>query len=127
MRPLPRFPSKQAVLLVHRQQIERFGGASGLRDEALLESALGAAEHCWHYGGDLHQTAAQYGYSLANNHPFIDGNKRVAAAVMLIFLVLNQMRPRLTAEQLYEWTMAIATGQLSRDELAERLRGCARA
>lgn len=127
MTRLPRFPSKPAVVLVHRQQIERFGGASGLRDEALLESALGAAEHCWHYGGDLYQTAAQYCYSLAHNHPFLDGNKRVAAAVMLIFLALNQIRPRLTAEQLYEWTMAITTGQLSRDALAERLRGCAEA
>jgi len=123
---MPRFPSKQAVLLVHREQIERFGGASGLRDEGLLESALGAAEHCWHYGGDLHQTAAQYCYSLSHNHPFIDGNKRVAAAVMLIFLALNQVYLRLTSAQLYQWTMAIATSQLSRDDLAERLRDCER-
>ena len=55
MRMAPRFLSKQAVIMVHQQQIERFGGASGIRDERLLESALGAAEHCWHYSGDPHR------------------------------------------------------------------------
>ncbi|MCF7979633.1 MAG: type II toxin-antitoxin system death-on-curing family toxin [Chromatiaceae bacterium] len=113
----------EAILLVHRQQIERFGGASGIRDKALLMSALGATEHTWHYGGDLYQTAANYCYSLASNHPFIDGNKRVAAASMLIFLAMNGVRPPLTSEQLYQWTMSIVTGGLSRDDLASLLRG----
>jgi death-on-curing protein len=119
----PRFLSKEAVLMVHRQQIERFGGAAGIRDAALLESALGATEHVWHYGGDLYQAAANYCCALVRNHPFIDGNKRVAAASMLIFLVLNGVWPRLTSEQLYQWTIAIVTGELGRDDLAEKLRG----
>lgn len=122
MTTLPRFLSKQAVLLIHRQQIERFGGSFGIRDESLLDSALGAAEQGWHYSGDLYRTAAQYCYSLARNHPFIDGNKRVATAAMLIFLALNQVRPRLTSEEIYQWLIAIVTGQWSRDDLAERLR-----
>ncbi|EIC21421.1 hypothetical protein [Thiorhodovibrio frisius] len=54
----PRFLSKQAIFMVHQQQIERFGGSPGLRDESLLESALGAAEHGWYYTGDIYQTAA---------------------------------------------------------------------
>ena len=122
MRQLPRLLSKQAVIMVHQQQIERFGGASGIRDERLLESALGAAEHCWHYRGDLYQTAAQYCFSLARNHPFVDGNKRVAAAAMLIFLALNKVRPKLTSELLYQWIIAIVTHQWGRDELAQQLR-----
>lgn len=83
------FISKSLALIMHSQQIDRFGGDSGLRDAALLESALGAARQTWHYTGDLFQTAAQYCYSIANNHPFVDGNKRTAAACMLVFLVAN--------------------------------------
>ncbi|MCQ8103659.1 hypothetical protein NP590_06050 [Methylomonas sp. SURF-2] len=64
------FISKILALTIHRQQIERFGGTQGIRDEALLESELGAAQQIWHYSGDIFQTAAQYCHSLANNHPF---------------------------------------------------------
>ena len=87
------FITKSLALQIHQQQIDRFGGASGLRDEAMLESALGAALQSWHYTADIFHTAAQYCYSLANNHPFIDGNKRTAAACMLVFwlqITLNQ-------------------------------------
>ena len=83
------FISKTLALAIHRQQIERFGGTQGIRDEALLESALGAARQTWHYSRDIFQTAAQYCYSIANNHPFLDGNKRVAAACMLVFWRLS--------------------------------------
>lgn len=119
---LPRFLSKATIMLIHQQQIARFGGAQGIRDEGLLDSALGSAQHCWHYTGDMHQTAAQYCVSLSRNHPFIDGNKRVAAAAMLIFLALNHITINITSEQLYDWTIATATGELARDDLAEYLR-----
>ncbi|OAI12020.1 hypothetical protein A1507_19440 [Methylomonas koyamae] len=116
------FISKSLALQIHSQQIARFGGALGIRDEALLESALGAAQQTWHYSGDIFQTASQYCYSLANNHPFLDGNKRVAAACMLVFLVANQKQPNLDSDQLYEWVINMATRQVNREDLADFLK-----
>jgi death-on-curing protein len=116
------FISKTLAINIHRQQIECFGGTQGIRDETLLESALGAAQQTWHYSGDIFHTAAQYCYSLANNHPFLDGNKRVAAACMLVFLAANHKRPAIDNTQLYDWVINVATRQLSRDELADLLR-----
>lgn len=116
------FISKTLALQIHSQQIERFGGTQGIRDDALLESALGAAQQPWHYSGDIFQTAAQYCYSLANNHPFLDGNKRAAAASMLVFLAANHKQPAMDNTQLYVWVIDVATRQLSRDELADLLK-----
>jgi len=91
--------SKSLALQIRSQQIEHFGGTLGIRDEALLESALSAARQTGHYSDDISQTAAQYSYSLANNRPFLDGNKRVAAACMLVFLVANKKRPAMDNAQ----------------------------
>ena len=90
--PTPNFVSKTMVLSIHARQIERFGGTPGVRDEGLLESALAQPQAT--FGGDfLHPTiseqAAAYLYHIAMNHPFIDGNKRTAFAVMDTFLRLN--------------------------------------
>ena len=79
---MPRFLSLEAALFIHREQIEAHGGAHGLRDQNGLESALGAAEQTFAYTGSLHEAAAQYLVSLSRNHPFLDGNKRIAAACM---------------------------------------------
>ena len=111
------FIGKSLALKIHQQQVESFGGLSALRDEILLESALGAAQQTWHYTKDIYQTAAQYCYSLAKNHPFVDGNKRVAAACMLVFLVSNHRQPAMTNAELYEWVINIVTEQLSREQL----------
>jgi death-on-curing protein len=113
---------KSLALKIHQQQIERFGGLSSLRDDALLESALGAAQQTWHYTHDIYQTAAQYCYSIARNHPFADGNKRTAAACMLVFLVSNKQQPLMTNAELYDWVIKVATNQLSREQLAELLK-----
>ncbi len=93
MNPTPFFIDKPTTLLIQQSQINQFGGSSGLRDDALSESALGAAEQCWSYTEDIYQSAAQYGLSLAKNHPYVDGNKRIAAAIMLTFLGLNNISP----------------------------------
>ncbi len=116
------FISKSLALKIHQQQIERFGGLLALRDEGLLESGLGAAQQTWHYTQDIFQTAAQYCYSLVHNHPFIDGNKRVAAACMLVFLVGNGYKPIMSNAELYDWVIQVVTNQLSREQLAELLR-----
>jgi death on curing protein len=83
--PTPKFLALELVLELHRDQIESFGGSPGIRDQGLLESALAQPEAT--FGGEyLHSTipdqAAAYLYHLALNHPFIDGNKRTAFAVM---------------------------------------------
>ena len=119
------FISKTLALAIHQQQIERFGGSPLLRDEALLESALGAAEQTWHYTQDIYQAAAQYCYSIARNHPFVDGNKRLAAACMLVFLAANQKQALMTNAELYDWVIKAATNELSREQLAHLLKqGC---
>lgn len=119
---MPRFLSVEAALYIHREQIEAHGGAHGLRDQNGLESALGAAEQTFAYTDSLHEAAAQYLVSLSRNHPFLDGNKRIAAACMLVFLDLNGIEPAFDSAELFEWTMEVAVGALKREQLAERLR-----
>lgn len=123
---MARFLSVEAALLVHREQIEAFGGAHGLRDRNGLESALGAAEQAYAYTDDLFEAAAQYCISLSRNHPFLDGNKRVASACMLVFLDLNGIEPTFGSAELFEWTMEAAVGALKREQLAEKLRSQSR-
>ena len=119
---MARFLSVGAALFIHREQIEAHGGAHGLRDQNGLESALGAAEQTFVYTDSLHQAAAQYLVSLSRNHSFLDGNKRIAAACMLVFLDLNGIEPTFDSAKLFEWTMEAAIGAVKREQLAERLR-----
>ena len=119
---MPGFIKLDGALAIHREQITIFGGTHGLRDQTLLESALDQAEQTFSYTDDLFEAAAQYCFSIARNHPFLDGNKRVAAACMLVFLVLNKIEPAMTSAELFEWTMQVAIGKLGRTDLAELLR-----
>ena len=117
------FPRKQEVLDIHAQLIELFGGVHGLRDEAALESALAAAENREYYeSADLVICAATYAYHLAQAHAFIDGNKRIAAAVSEIFLELNGARLSATNEQIVTLFLDIAASNLSRAEVEEFFR-----
>ena len=118
---MPRFLPLEAVLAIHHDQVSTFGGSYGLRDQGLLESALGQARQTFEYTNDIYQAAAQYCVSITKNHPFVDGNKRTAADCMLTFLVLNGYDPTLTSEQLYEWTIRLAIGKLSRPQFATLL------
>jgi death-on-curing protein len=119
---MPKFIGIAAAYAIHHDQINTFGGLHGVRDQGLLESALGQAQQTYVYTNDIHEAAAQYGVSLAKNHPFLDGNKRTAADCMLSFLVLNGIEPTLTPEQLFEWILQMAVGELDRAGLAKRLR-----
>lgn len=115
------FPRKQEVLGIHARLIEEFGGGGGLRDEGALESALAAAENRVHYeNAGLATCAATYAYHLSQAHAFVDGNKRIAAAVSEIFLEINGARLTATNEQIVRLFLDIAAGNLSRDEV-ERL------
>ena len=112
------FPRKQEVLDIHARLIETFGGVQGLRDEGVLESALVAAENREYYeNAGLVACAATYAYHLTQAHAFVDGNKRVAAAVSEIFLEINGARLNATNEQIVELFLDIAASKLSRDEV----------
>lgn len=117
------FPRKQEVLDIHARLIDEFGGAHGTRDEGALESALASPETRAHYeNADLATCAATYAYHLSQAHAFIDGNKRIAAAVSEIFIELNGARLDATNEQVVAFFMGIAAGRLSRDEVEKFFR-----
>jgi death-on-curing protein len=108
------------VLDIHARLIEEFGGSHGLRDEGALESALVAAENREYYeNADLATCAATYAYHLTQAHAFIDGNKRIAAAVSEIFLEINGARLNTPNEQIVRLFLDIAAGNLSRDEVEQ--------
>jgi death-on-curing protein len=90
LRAEPRWPTLDEVLYANARQLALYGGLSGLRDPALLESALSGPINRWHYGeDDLLLLGVAFAASIARNHPFIDGNKRTALTTMLYFLQAN--------------------------------------
>jgi death on curing protein len=108
------------VLAIHARAIEEFGGLHGVRDEGALEAALTAAENRAHYEqAPLIICAATYAYHLTQAHAFLDGNKRVAAAVAEIFLELNGAELRATDDQIVALFLAIAAGQISRQDVEQ--------
>lgn len=112
------FLRKQEVLTIHKQLIEEFGGTHGLRDEGALDSTLVAAENREYYEkADLTTCAATYAYHLTQAHAFIDGNKRIAAAVSEVFLEINGAHLDAANDQVVELFLSIAAGELSRDEV----------
>lgn len=112
--------SKRQVLLLHQHLVDETGGSPGLRDEGLLESALNAPFQSF---GDtsaypsLQQKAARLCYGLVKNHPFIDGNKRIGAHVMLVFLALNGIELSYTQQELVNIILQVAAGEKSYETL----------
>ncbi len=112
------FLTQDEILLLHKQNIEEFGGTHGLRDEGALESALLAAENRAHYeDAVLGICAATYAYHLSQAHSFIDGNKRIAAAAAELFIRLNGFCLKMTNAEIIELFLKIADGQMTRDEI----------
>ena len=115
--------NRRALLLLHGESLVLHGGAQGIRDEGLLDSALARPENLAHYGNpDLFDCAAAYAFGLAKNHPFIDGNKRAGFLGAGMFLRLNGFR--LTASQ-HEATLtmlALAAGEIGESDYAGWLR-----
>ncbi len=117
------FPEKFDVLTVHAMLIAETGGPGGLRDEALLESALATARNRHHYeAADVVSCAATYAYHLTQTHAFLDGNKRVAAAITETFLETNGFELAMANEEIVAFFLAIASSQLSREQVEQRLR-----
>ena len=114
------FPQKQEVLEIQEKLINSFGGIHGVRDEHALESALAAVENRLYYEHiNLATCAATYAYHLTQAHAFIDGNKRIAAAVAEIFLELNGAKLTATNDQIVALFLDIASGKLTRDEVEQ--------
>lgn len=117
------FPEKLDVLTVHARLIAETGGTGGLRDEALLESALAAAENRHRYeAADVVSCAATYAYHLTQSHAFLDGNKRVAAAITEAFLETNGYELIMSNDEIVALFLAIASSTLSREQVEQRLR-----
>jgi len=115
----------EIVREIHAEAIARFGGSHGVRDAALLESAVAAPQAS--FGGespyrDLAEVAAAYLFYLCRNHPFVDGNKRAALGACIVFLRLNGIEPRPDGPEWEDLTLAVASSALDRDAATERLR-----
>ena len=121
----PVFLTMEDVTEIHADQIARYGGSPGLHDANLLQSAVampesGFAEHYLHT--DLFEMAAAYLFHLVQNHPFVDGNKRVGAASALVFLELNRVTVKVTNDALVETVLKVAQGKMGKAGVAEFLR-----
>ena len=112
------------VEAIHFDQLREHGGLPGLRDEGALEAALARPRHNWTYRRklDLEAFAAAYAYGLARDHPFRDGNKRVAAVTMIVFLELNGRHVTAPEEELVRILTGVAGGSISEAALARWLR-----
>ena len=112
--------TKEKILLLHQLIAQETGGDVGLRDQALLESAIESAFATFD-GQDLYPTkeakAARLGYALISNHAFLDGNKRIGVYVMLTFLEVNGVHLDYTSEEVVTIALAIATGTMDCDSL----------
>ena len=115
------FPDKSAVLEIQSQLIERYGGIHGLRDEGALESALNAAENRAYYeNAPIEILAATYAFHLSQAHAFLDGNKRIAAAVAGVFLELNGAWLEASQDEIIELFLDIAASRISREDVERK-------
>ncbi len=110
------------AISIHRRMVDEFGGDSGLRDRGLLESALAMPKAM--FGGDylhldLPRMAAAYHYHLCANHPFVDGNKRVAVTVAEVFLRANGLQLEATDDEIVELTLGVASGTTGKPEVTD--------
>lgn len=113
------------ALAIHERQLAEHGGGSGVRDEALLDSALARPQQLYAYGDpppDLAALAASLAFGLARNHPFVDGNKRTTAVACELFLMLNDAVLLANNVELYPVYLSLAAGSLTENEFADWLR-----
>lgn len=120
----PEFLTRGIIDQLHADSLHGFGGSVGVRDEGMVQSALGSAENTWLYGsGDLFEVAASYAFHSAEAQAFVDGNKRTAVAAAMTFLTGNGVEiPVAADETIYEAMIAIANKHLDKSGLTELLR-----
>lgn len=114
---------EDVVLVLHDEQLAEHGGGAGARDLGLLQSALFRPQNLSAYGEpDAAALAAAYGFGIAKNHPFIDGNKRAAAIVALMFLDLNGVSYAIGEAELVVMILGLAAGELTEEQVADWFR-----
>jgi death-on-curing protein len=120
----PRWVSLVHILAIHTDQVQAHGGSLGVRDRGLLESALERPRNRFQYDpdADLATLASAYGFGISGNHPFVDGNKRVAFQAMYLFLGLNGFRIDAPEEEVVSLILSLASGELDEPLLADWIR-----
>lgn len=119
----PRWLDHDIVIDVHAEQLALFGGAEGIRDRGLLESALSRPVNKFHYGeSDIAALAAAYAFGIARNHPFVDGNKRAAFASIIVSLGLNGIDFDVPPEEATAMILGLAAGEIGEEGLARWIR-----
>ena len=120
-----RFIPEEIVLIIHTDLLQRYGGSTGVRDKNLLESAIAQPKitvGSKYANKTIFDKAAAYGFHICMNHPFVDGNKRVAFVLMDIFLQKNGWDLTAGEEEAYSIMMSLASGKLSKSELSSWLK-----
>ena len=121
MRPKPVWVEKREALVIHDLQLVEHGGPSGVRDLALLESALVRPKNLWAYSPERASlprlAAAAYAFGIASNHPFVDGNKRTALVVSYTFLALNGIEVKSSREEAYLIFLGFAKTSVNEEDL----------
>ena len=120
----PRWLNELAVVLLHAEGLAEFGGSHGLRDVGLLQSALARARNLYSYEGvtEVTHLAAAYGFGIARNHPFLDGNKRTAFLAIGLFLLKNGYVLNADDAEAIQTMFALASGDLTQAALIEWVR-----
>jgi len=115
----PHWITKDILLAVHAELLNRFGGLSGIRNEGLLDSALNRPKHLVYYGSPtLFQMAASYSHEIVKNHPFLNGNKRTGFMSAYIFLGVNGWSLEAPEEEAVLEALALAAGETSEEAYA---------
>jgi death-on-curing protein len=113
----------EILIDLHAEQLALFGGPDGIRDQGMLESALGRPINKFAYGEtDLAALAAAYVFGIARNHPFVDGNKRAAFGAMIVFLGLNDIDFLVAPESATAMILALAAGEVNEEGLTRWIR-----
>jgi death-on-curing protein len=120
----PVWLTRALVEALHADQVREHGGQLGLRDPGLLESALARPQHVRAYeaDADLSMLAAEYGFGLARNHAFLDGNKRIAFVATNVFLILNGFELEAPEPEVVETILRVADGRMTRGRFAAWIR-----
>jgi death on curing protein len=119
----PEWLTVYMVVAIHDEQLAIHGGSSGLRDAGLLESAIGRPRNKWAYeSAELAELAAAYGYGIARNHPFVDGNKRTALLAIFTFLGINGIEFIVPEAEAVAMMLSLAAGEVSEESLTRWIR-----
>lgn len=123
----PTWLTEKLILTLHAESLHRFGGGPGIRDQGLLERALGRPRNRYAYGDDpsIFELAAAYGYGIVRNHPFVDGNKRAGLLAARAFLFQNGYRFVPEEAETVHVIEGVAAGEVSEAELTQWIKAYA--